>query len=203
MPVAAPAAVDAAPAEAAPVVGSARTEDAAAPPTPSAAASSTPDAGARAPRPVVVRAFRKISGSTDAVAPRAPKPDGEPDAVFELVVEGDVVGLALWNANASMSAVTELASPAPAPPPSTTPLLSARPSKPPAWGIMKHVPALYVFEGGALVSDDEGHLALPDRAGARTLRLHTWRPHDGGGKGPWRLVVLAADGHDREAPSLP
>lgn len=168
--------------------------DAAPPPPPPTVV----DAGARVFRPVVIHAFRKsaLSGKTDAVGPRSAEPDGEQDAVFELVVEGDVESLVVWSDNASTSAHADLVVRPPPPPSAGRTLLPPLQTKPRPYAMTKHAPDLFVFEGKALVAADAG-----TPAGKRTLRLHTWVPRGAGG--PWHVLVFGQDGTEKRGPSAP
>jgi hypothetical protein len=177
----------------------------------SRAASPAEDAGAA--RPVVVRSFRRSDayGKADAVGPRSRTADGEKDAVFELVVEGDVTHVVVWSAASSTAAQTKVEADVTPLPPAFLPDGGPRPvALPPlqktlrAWAMLQHVPDLFVFEADAPAQDLRGVLlapaalpsSLPKR---RTLRLHTWKPDDA--RGPWRVRVLGRGGDAREAAS--
>lgn len=144
-------------------------------------------------RPVVVKVFRRStsSGRVDLVGQR-PEPDGEPDLVFELVVEGDFVRVCVRNDGLSVQGCSIDQADGSTPPPGAVPLPGPRP--PPVVSPTKHAPHLFVYDAAA----DAGALSSPFRGGLRTLRLHTWAPspakHAMLGSGPWRLLISGSDG---------
>ena len=135
------------------------------------------DAGARASSPVRFRAFTRGAPKSpiDRVSARKPEPDGEPDTVFVVTVEGDYVTLTVACPGASWAASTSRSELDTRPPPPRGPIVPGPlPARAAPWTITKHVPVLFPFEKDVLVAwDAEGKLALVDGR-ARTLHLHAF-----------------------------
>jgi hypothetical protein len=160
-----------------------------------AAAVASSDAGAAPFRPVVFHAFRRTAqyGKADRVSPRLVAPDGEPDAVFEVVLEGDVAGLVVYNAASSTSARTEPPKAIAAPPAATAvPLPPPRVTKP-VIPVTKHAPELFAFEDA-----DAGITTMPSLGGRRRLVLHTWAPP---GAVDWGVYAELPDGSFKPGPT--
>ncbi len=135
----------------------------------------------RAQRPVVLPRFvRGVSSSrTWTRWARTPVPDGAPDAVFDVVIEGDYVQLVVRCSSVSYAAVSSRPELDRRPQPSPSgPVMPPR-ARSAAWAITKHQPVLFPYEKGELVAwSDTGELALTSTGAKRALRLRAYAPAD-------------------------